>query len=367
MVRRVVAGCVLVAMACFGCGSRLQDIPVAIGRPPDVPPGAARVELRYLGNGGWLIRRGGDVIATAPFVSNPGGVRVYLPGGPDAGAIATLVPEMADVEIMLIGHGHYDHAMDLPLILGGKAPGAGAPTAKAPKATLFGSRTVKHLLGPQLASGRVESVSDDEDGEGTATGGGAARKSARGSTPGAWFPSAGATVRFMPLASTHAPHLLGFVKLVSSGRLKHDVETLPGWPFLWPEGETLAFLIDFLNPKDGAVEFRIYYQDTASYPGTGVVPTLTGRDAAPVDVAILCVAGFSQVPDNPEHILGNVQPRYIVGGHWEDFVLWPDRDVIRSAPGTSIGDFFARAAKVSPAPIYLVEPGKTLTFPVHAR
>jgi hypothetical protein len=356
-----------VAMACFGCGSPLKDIPVTIGEPPDVPPHAGRVELQYLGNGGWLIRRGGDVIATAPFVSNPGGARVYLPGGPDPGAIATEVPEMDDVEIMLIGHGHYDHAMDLPLILGEKNPGAGAPRPKAPKATLFGSRTVKHLLGPQLANGRVASVSDDEDGGRTTVNGGTERKSAKGLIPGTWFPGADAPVRFMPLASTHAPHLLGFVKLVSWGSLKNDVETLPGWPFLWPEGETLAFLIDFLNPKDGTVEFRIYYQDAASHPGTGIIPTLTGRDAAPVDVAILCVAGFSQVPDNPEHILGNVQPRYIVGGHWEDFFLWPDREAIRSAPGTSIVEFFARAGRVSPAPLYMVEPKEMLILPIKPR
>jgi hypothetical protein len=35
------------------------------------------------------------------------------------------------------------------------------------------------------------------------------------------------------------------------------------------------------------------------------------------------VAGFSQVDEKPEHVLDNVKPGYVVGGHWEDFSLAP--------------------------------------------
>ena len=113
---KYLAGHLLVAVVFLGCGSPLQEIKGQLGPPVEVPAGAGRVEMQYLGNGGWLIRRGGDVIATAPFVSNPGGLgaKVYLPGKPDHAAIEQFVPAMPDVKIMLIGHGHYDHAMDLP-------------------------------------------------------------------------------------------------------------------------------------------------------------------------------------------------------------------------------------------------------------
>jgi hypothetical protein len=348
-------GHLLVAVTLLGCGSPLRDLRLELPPPPELPASARRVAMQYLGNGGWLIRRGGEVIATAPFVSNPGLLNVYLSSGPDLEAIDKLIPAMPDVEIMLIGHGHYDHAMDLPHILGQRPPDGTASSvrAKAPNAKLYGSKTVKHLLGPTFP-GRVESVTGAEPATGW-------KAPAKGLTRGPWIPSDDAAVRFMPLASTHAPHLFGFIKLVSWGHLQEDVASLPTAPFLWPEGETLAFLIDFLRP-DKTVEFRIYYQDAASHPGTGIIPHLTGRDAVPVDVAILCVAGFSQVSDNPEHILRNVRPRHIVGGHWEDFFFWPDPKIIRSAPGTSIEAFVQRVRGVSPAPIYMVEPGTTLSF-----
>jgi hypothetical protein len=355
IVGRYLIGHLLVAVTFLGCGSPLRDLRLELARPLELPASARRVEMQYLGNGGWLIRRGGEVIATAPFVSNPGLLKVYLPSRPDLDAIDKLIPAMPDVEIMLVGHGHYDHAMDLPHILGQRAPDGTASSmrAKAPNAKLYGSKTVKHLLGPKLP-GRVESVTEAESATGW-------KAPAKGLNRGPWIPSDDAAVRFMPLASTHAPHLFGFIKLVSWGHLQEDVASLPMAPFLWPEGETLAFLIDFLRP-DKTVEFRIYYQDAASHPGTGIIPHLTGRDAAPVDVAILCVAGFSQVSGNPEHILSNVRPRHIIGGHWEDFFFWPDQKIIRSAPGTSIEGFVQRAQGVSSAPIYMVEPGTTLSF-----
>lgn len=338
---KYLVGHLLVTVVLFGCGSPLRDLHGDLARPPEPASGVRRVEMRYLGNGGWLIHRGRNVIATAPFVSNPGVLKVYLPSPPRTTVIDALVPAMPDVTVMLIGHGHYDHAMDLPHVLG----------TQARNATLYGSKTVKHLLGKTVGHDKVVSVSEDGD-------------PARGRTPGRWVSSPDGLVRFMPLASTHAPHLFGFVKFVSWGRLTEDVDAPPSVPAFWPEGETLAFLIDFLGPDKKTIELRIYYQDAASRPGTGIVPELTGSDIAPVDVAILCVAGFSQVPDNPEHILSNVKPRRIVGGHWEDFFLWPGRNPVRSAPGTSVEDFIRRARAISPAPIYMVEPGTMLSFPL---
>ena len=53
---------------------------MTVFHPADGPPAAGKghVELRHLGNGGWLIRRGADVVATAPFVGNPINAEVYL-------------------------------------------------------------------------------------------------------------------------------------------------------------------------------------------------------------------------------------------------------------------------------------------------
>jgi len=252
---------------------------------------------------------------------------------------------MHDVESILIGHAHYDHAMDLPYIM----------RTLAPQAKLYGSKTVKHLLGRTLGHTRVDDASAD---------GGAAD----GEKPGRWFPNPEAPVRFMPLRSNHAPHVLGFIKVVSWKSLDRDLEEaeLPTVPAEWPEGETLAFLIDFLR-ADKSVEFRIYYQDAAAHPGKGVIPGLSPPDKVPVDVAILCVAGFSQVPENPQGILSNVMPRYVVGGHWEDFFLRSPDLPPKVAAGTSLAEFVRRTHKVVKVPLYVPEPGKKLFIPIEPR
>jgi hypothetical protein len=73
-------------------------------------------------------------------------------------------------------------------------------------------------------------------------------------------------------------------------------------------------------------------------------------------VAILCVAAFAQVDGNPERILANVQPRAVIGGHWEDFFFRKFKDPLRPAFGTSLEDFQRRARAVSSGPVYLPEP-----------
>ena len=151
-------------------------------------------------------------------------------------------------------------------------------------------------------------------------------------------------------------------------KLTEDVRGLPKTPCGWPEGETLAYVIDFLSARDRSVEFRVYYQDSAAGPGKGILPTLQSPDDARVDVAILCVASYSQVDGNPEGILGNLKPRHVVGGHWEDFFFCPSSgDERRTAFPTSLEGFIERARAVTPEPIYIPAPGRTILIPIQPR
>jgi hypothetical protein len=285
--------------------------------------------MQYLGNGGWVFRRGSDAVATAPFVTNPAGLGVYFPARSRIERVVRRVPLMPEVRIMLLGHAHYDHAMDLPTVMRGRAPNA----------RLYGSATANHVLASRIDTSRREVV-----------------------TPWQWYPPEGGPVRFMPLASKHAPHICG-VKLVSSAVLDEDERHPPSIPACWPEGETFAYLIDFLRP-DGSVEFRIYYQDAAAPPGSGGIPELAAWEQAPVDVAILCVAGFAEVADSPGWIVANVKPRAILGGHWEDFFLWPSDETPRVAPGTDLDDFVEGAQAAHPVPVQIPALLEKLYFPL---
>ena len=75
----------------------------------------------------------------------------------------------------------------------------------------------------------------------------------------------------------------------------------------WLDGETVAFLIDFLDGQ-GAVEHRIYYQDAVVAAPWGFAPDDLIAEH-PVDLAILVPATFDQVDWHPEAFVENLRPR----------------------------------------------------------
>lgn len=178
--------------------------------------------------------------------------------------------------------------------------------------------------------------------------------------PGAWIEVAGGRIRFMALRSSHAPHFLG--QTFYQGSRDRDFPGEPGLATEWLEGQTMAFLVDLLD-EEGAVAFRIYYQDSASQAPAGLVPDLASEDARRVDVAILCPPSFDNVERYPEAILGNIRPRHVLLGHWEDFFRSRARP-LRVVPFTDLQEFIDRMIPALPrdASWTLPEPGTTVRF-----
>ena len=172
------------------------------------------VQLRYLGCGGWSIRLGDQHVVTAPFWSNPGRLRFALWSiAPDEQVIAERLAEhpLHDASLLLVGHGHYDHLMDVPAIAR-TAPSDGGLAADC---VIYGSRTVGHQLA--AVDIPVHAVND------------AAGDSTR---LGEWLPSADAPIRVMALRSDHAPHFLG-MRALQDGPLTEDRESLPRTAWFW--------------------------------------------------------------------------------------------------------------------------------------
>lgn len=260
--------------------------------------GAPVVTLQYLGVGGWLMRRGDAAILTAPMFSNPNVVRVGLWGiEADTALIDRFLPPVADVSAILVGHGHYDHLMDVPYIA----------RRKAPDAVVYGSPTVAHTLAgdTSLPRTRVRTV---------------AEAAGDHQHPGTWVEVAGGRIRFMPLRSAHAPHWT--VVTLYHGHRTRDLEELPPTADGWLDGDTYSYLVDFLD-ESGAVVFRVHYADAVSEAPAGFLPPLAEEDRHPVDVIILAAAGFERVHRYPEDILANTSPRHVLLGHWEDFFRSP--------------------------------------------
>lgn len=296
----------------------------------------ASIQFTYLGSGGWLIAWRGRRVLTAPFFTNPGLFRTAFGTiETDPKLVDRFLPPVDDVESILAGHSHYDHLLDISYIA----------TKHAPRATIYGNDTMVNLLAATLPGSRRVSLQS---------------KAGDHQRPGEWTSLAGGAMRVMALRSEHAPHFFG-IKLYCGDVLEPQSE-LPTKATRWKEGQTLAFLIDLLN-EDGSIAFRLHYQDSASRPPFGFPPHTGGTIDRPVDLAILCVASFSQTSGYPESAIERLDPQHLLLGHWEDFFR-PRTLPIRSVPLSSVTTFIRRMKAVMPpsAGWNLPQPGQSFVF-----
>lgn len=282
MLRRVAALFALLLLA--GCAQNPAGLPLwqnAEATPPS---------LQYLGVGGYLLRWQGEALLFAPSFSNPASLgQPPLRVEADKAKIDQLMPAAADVSMLLVGHAHYDHLLDVPYVL----------QAHSPQAKVYGSKTMGHILAAVIPRERIVDAES---------------AMAVGATPGQWFYSPQRRLRAMPIKSEHAPHMFG-IKLLT-GSYTEDLTELPRSTFGWKEGQTLAWLVDLLD-EQGRPLYRIHYQDAASTPPLGLPPQLP--DSKRVDVVVLCVGAWNQAAAYPQVLLQRLQPRLALLGHWEDF------------------------------------------------
>ncbi|MGH8727446.1 MAG: MBL fold metallo-hydrolase [Burkholderiales bacterium] len=337
------------ALICLpGCAGSSDGLPVDFGAsqiPPGDPAYRTEVQIKYLGAGGVLIKRGEDVLLTAPFFSNPSLLRMVF------GEIKSLPEQvnrflgstgddLAPATAVLVGHAHYDHLMDMPYI----------KKKYLPNAKIYGSETMKNILAGDHTLMPDDVVSVERDVVGNAK------------QPGRWW-DASQRLRFMALTSEHAPHIAGlkFFK----GKYPEPLQELPTRAWGWREGQTLAYLIEFLSADGKTVEFRVHYQDAASNAPLGFPPP-SNDPKERIDLAIVCMPGFDEVEKYPEEIVDRLQPRFVVIIHWENFFdrLPDDPRDLRVVPAQDAERFLARLKTKLPedAVFKLPAPGAWMRF-----
>jgi len=286
----------------------------------DVDPGRGDgLRAVYLGTGGWILEHGGETVLTGPLFTSPGLLRTgLLSVHADTTAIDHFMSryDVSDALVILVGHAHYDHLMDVPRVA----------VRHTPRARIVGSRTVANTLGTWSGLADRIDVVDDSAGD--------------QHTPGRWL-RYGNGVRVMALRSRHAPHFEGYT--LYSGTQDTPRDTRPEWANEWLDGQTYAYLIDFMESSD-SVAFRIYYQDAVAAAPAGFAPDPLIAERR-VDVAILVPSTFDQVEWNPEAYVENLDPRWILLGHWEDFFTPPDAPT-RSLRLADLGHFEGRLDRV---------------------
>jgi L-ascorbate metabolism protein UlaG (beta-lactamase superfamily) len=252
--------------------------------------------IHYLGVGGFAFELDGNRLITAPSYTNPAFCK-NIPGIPlnaNTDRINQLFPEYLrdenlnkPVQGILVGHSHYDHLLDVPELM----------TTHLKDATAYGSETMAALL----------------DQFGHDCSGPSPRSKILNGIAGPIKVSDRISIHAFP--SHHAPHFLRHT--TQKGKYSCGDKNHPLTAWGWKRGMVFSYLIDFMNDS-GEIEFRIFYQDSASEPGAGLVPRKILKQK-PVDVAILTMAGSSNVANYPASIVENTDARLYVIGHWEDF------------------------------------------------
>lgn len=354
---------VLAAVTVLASGGCLPDGLVRQSEPSD--PG--RVQVRSLGVGGFVIRRGRDVVMTAPLYSNPTPLQLAGETRPRTEILDRfyrehgLAADMPDLRAILVGHGHYDHLMDVPYFVD-----------KATVARVYGSVTTRRILagyGPAMAA-RVTALDDPAhsvaDFSNCLEPGGDGCETAPG-VKGQWVdvPGTDGRVRIQAFCSCHPAQVLHAIHFWP-GCQAHDLAAPPARADDYKEGEVFAYLVDFM--ENGAPAFRVYYQDApVSRPIGWVRQELV--DARPVDLALLCVGNFDVMRRPEEVVSANLRARDVVLHHWEDF-FDPDHASLKPIPGCDVNAFRkAVLAEVGgdPAHVQILAPGVQLNFPRPSR
>jgi hypothetical protein len=340
------AALLLTAGSCFRSAIpveyQVEPIPQVIGCATEPCAPGDEIRVTYLGVSGFLIESRGHALLTGPSFTNPSldsvtptRYRFFRGRAPtiraDKPLIDRLLPPAADkASMILVGHGHYDHLLDVPHVA----------NAHARDAEIYGGPTVRHMLMGDAAlranRSRVIAISGTDVG--------------RVDRVGRWFTSKDRAFRAMALEADHAPTVNLFRRwgmLFAAGSLDRDLTELPRRAEDWKLGEPYSYLIDVLGADGTTPVFRIYYQDAPNTAPLGFPPaSLGGRR---VDLAILCVATARNVdPPSPDSLLKVLRPRYVFAAHWESFFR-PQTLPIYLNPASDVDAFNVSLMKSMPA------------------
>lgn len=227
-----------------------------------LPPG---LELTWLGTAGFRFFYQGHTLLIDPYLTRLP-LRQFLSRAvarPDVSRVARHV-DMADA--VLVGHSHFDHALDVPLI------------ARATGARVYGSRSTAHLMGLHGLAGQMVEVE-----------------------PYRSYEIGPFLVTFVP--SAHARLLLG-VAVPMSGDITCDhVGDLSARAYGC--GQVYG-----IHVRVGGVGF--YHLGSAELEDDAVIHR-------GVDVLLAAIAGRGFTPRFLERVLRRLQPRWVVPHHHDDF------------------------------------------------
>ncbi len=285
---------------------RPEDIawtPNALGRhahdaPSGRPGSRGDVRVRWLGAAGFAVEHGGFTVLVDPYVTRAPLTRcLATPLSSDVAALRRHVPA---ADAVVVGHTHFDHALDVPAI------------ARRTGARVFGSRSAAALCrSAGLPEERIEVVE----------------------------PAAGGA----PLVREVGPFVLRFVPSAHSRLLAGRV------PFPGEIADCDHVPMRAERYKCGAVfsiEMTVAGRTIVHLGSAEVVEA--HRAARNVDLLLLCVAGWPSSRDLPERVALRFAPKAVLLSHWDDFFA-PLSKPARPLPAMRLPHLVERLTRAEPS------------------
>jgi hypothetical protein len=278
------------------------------------PSGRDSLNILYLGCGHLVLQFKNESIVIDPYFS----IQPFTPGKKIKTDSVdfnqwkmTLARHSVDLKktaSVWLAHTHYDHMMDLPLMM--------EKNRLADDTKIYGSDDGTHTFTNfQNIISHYQVLTKQQ-------------VYVPNSAIVPPFIQAGKSIEVLPIRSDHAPHakVLGIPIHLMKGYVKkkyfekhYDSAFDRTKKKHWREGETYSFLIDF---KTGTtIDYRVFVQTSASHFPMGKPPEALLKQRG-VDLALLCLASSNFVRPYPveimEYLNEHSSPRYMFI-HWEDF------------------------------------------------
>lgn len=257
-------------------------------------------EIRYYGTACFTIQYADNVLLTDPFISNPSASQAMF------GQVKTDVDyveryinpaTLRKVRFAISGHAHYDHLMDFPYL-----------SKYVPESTLLvANKTAKHIMAfydlPQQTMVANDITGDEK-------------------TEGYWVYSENNEMRVMAFKSQHPPHFAG-INLMNK-KYDKDLTSEPVLARDWQEGQTLAFMVDWL--EEDSIVYRIYFSSSLAKAPFSLFPK-SMLDEHPIDDLFISAILVSDFDKAPKLLIDLAKPNRIFLMHWENLFRSKEKDV----------------------------------------
>ena len=282
------AACLLLSI--LSVPGTAADFPTPFLEPAPEP---ARAQIQFLGTAGVLLQVGQDAILTDPYFTNAPLSHWLLLRHlrSDMDTIHRYLPDLSAVKGLLVGHGHFDHLLDVPAVV-----------PLLPDATkVYGSQTsVNQIAAAVPAERRVNLLPQ--------------AVTFTTQPPFPWV-NLSDSLRLLAVRSGHSRHVGGM--MFADQQVQKPLEALPADVLDWQCGVALGYVLEWRQGEQ--VRFRaLYLSSAADYP-LGVPPQAYLEGQSEFDVVFLPVATFRSVEAFPEGLLKHLQARHLVLIHWEKF------------------------------------------------